>query len=452
MALLALATQAQAPQFKSGVDVVRFDLVVLDKARHPIAGLTADDFHVTENGKPVRIAGFQAVTIPAAAAATAASLEPLDPHVATVTNQRSGPGRLVVIVMDRTIPHEWPMTHARAIANAAIDALGPNDIGAVLFTTRVAGTHAQGFTVDRARLRAAVASLQMGAPVNVDMSPKGLVRGGAHYNEGECTCGLCTVEMLTNVAASLASVEDYRKMILFIGTDVALSENSYLARGVECRGRMTESSTKLFQTLDRANVTIHTFDPVGLDTDAKTADNTPPESADSRQIRGGELGTLSDYTGGRSIALSNDESKLVPGVFDESRTYYVLAIEHAAVTKNGKPHAVTIDTSRKDATVLSRRTYFDAPPEPAKKTSADPLERALGELLPRTDLPLQMTLTPSSGKTSSIDVTLATPRPHRRALTCSWPCSTSSPNRLGSSARRSTCPRAAAPTSSGRCT
>jgi hypothetical protein len=55
LSLLALLAQAQAPQFKSGVEVVRFDVVVLDKARHPIGGLTADDFHVTENGKPVRI-------------------------------------------------------------------------------------------------------------------------------------------------------------------------------------------------------------------------------------------------------------------------------------------------------------------------------------------------------------------------------------------------------------
>jgi len=35
---MALLGQAPPPQFKSGVDVVRFDVVVLDKARHPIAG------------------------------------------------------------------------------------------------------------------------------------------------------------------------------------------------------------------------------------------------------------------------------------------------------------------------------------------------------------------------------------------------------------------------------
>src|SRR5262245_26881831 len=57
---------AQTPQFRSGIDVVRFDVVVLDKARHPVAGLTVQDFRVTEDGRPLRVAGFEAVTIPPA--------------------------------------------------------------------------------------------------------------------------------------------------------------------------------------------------------------------------------------------------------------------------------------------------------------------------------------------------------------------------------------------------
>ena len=410
LVLFALTAQAPSPQFKSGVDVIRFDVVVLDKDRHPISGLTAEDFRVTENGNPVRVAGFQAVTIPGAAAPPEPSKATFDPHVDVVTNQRRGPGRLVVIVMDRTIPHEWPMTHAREIADAAIDALGPNDLGAVLFTSQIAGTHGQGFTANRQRLHAAVASLQMGATTNVDMSFQGLSRGGLHFNEGECMCGLCALETLTNVAASLATVQDYRKMIFFIGTDVPLSENSYLAHAVECRGRMTEPSAKLFRTLDRANVTIHSFDPVGLDTAATTADNTPPESADSRQIRQGELGTLSSYTGGRLIALSNDEPALVPALFDESRSYYVIAIERSPAAKGERPHTIKIETARSGATVLSRTIYMDALPDRVKKASADPLERALAELLPETNLPLRMELAPSTTRGSSVDVTLATPR------------------------------------------
>jgi VWFA-related protein len=160
LALLAILLQTPAPQFKSGVDVVRFDVVVLDKARQPIGGLTAADFRITENSQPLRIAGFEVVTIPASPP-TASTPAPssFDPHVDTATNRRNEPGRLVVIVMDRTIGYEQSVVTARRIANAAIDELGPNDLAAVVFTSGISGNQPQGFTADRDRLRAAVRTI-----------------------------------------------------------------------------------------------------------------------------------------------------------------------------------------------------------------------------------------------------------------------------------------------------
>jgi hypothetical protein len=100
----------------------------------------------------------------------------------------------------------------------------------------------------------------------------------------------------------------------------------------------------------------------------------------------------------------------VPAVFNESRVYYVVAIERAPAAKTGRRHTLKFDVARPDVIVVSRTTYLGAPAETEKKASADPLERALGELLPRTDLPLRMTLGPSGAKGSSVDVTLATER------------------------------------------
>lgn len=169
--LAALAVQT--PQFRSGVDIVRFEVVVVDADRHPIAGLTVADFRVTEGGTPLRIAGFEAVTIPAGPATTAGASAAADLSVETVTNQRRVPGRIVVIVMDWSIASEQPLVSARRVANAAIDALGPNDLAAVVFTSGVAGNRLQGLTANRDRLRAAVASAQTGKTLDVNMTPKG---------------------------------------------------------------------------------------------------------------------------------------------------------------------------------------------------------------------------------------------------------------------------------------
>ena len=413
VALLTLI--AQDPQFRSGVDVARFDVVVLDKARHPVAGLTAQDFRVTEDGRPLRIAGFEAVTIPAGPAAAATTVPAAaDLRIETVTNHRSVPGRLVTIVIDRSVSYEQPIVTARRIANAAIDALGPNDLAAVVFTSGIAGNRLQGLTANRARLRAAVASAQMGTPIGVEMTQRGLRRTGPNLPAAECHCGICTMETLAGIADAVAPVPDFKKMILYVGEDLPFAENSEAGSAAGCQGQYREARDKLMRAIDRSSITVHAFNPHGLETGAVGADAFPangraPAPASARLIREGNLRTLPDYTGGRTI-LANQPEQFVSEVFEESRTYYVLAAERAPANLNGRPHTVRIEVARPDTSVVSRTTYLDVVPSTAtkKKPSADPLERALAEVLPRADLPLRMTLAPGSRNGSRLDVTLAT--------------------------------------------
>ena len=160
-AAIAVASQQDIPRFRGGIDVVQFTVTVLDKDRHPITGLTAADFEVLVDRKPRPLAAFAAVTLPGdtSIAITAAPLVAPDVQ----TNQLPPEGRLVVIVIDRSTPGGQPMQTARAVANAAIDRLGPADLGAVVFTAGGLLKYSQGITADRARLHAAVAQALGGA-------------------------------------------------------------------------------------------------------------------------------------------------------------------------------------------------------------------------------------------------------------------------------------------------
>ena len=61
------AQQPAEPRFSASTTAVIVDVVVRDKQKHPVAGLTADDFTVFEDGKRQQITSFAAVeTAPSA--------------------------------------------------------------------------------------------------------------------------------------------------------------------------------------------------------------------------------------------------------------------------------------------------------------------------------------------------------------------------------------------------
>jgi VWFA-related protein len=66
LALGSLASSAalqEAPTFPAGIDLVRIDVVVVDRDGQPVAGLTAADFEVAEAGKPHDIVSFEPIVV-----------------------------------------------------------------------------------------------------------------------------------------------------------------------------------------------------------------------------------------------------------------------------------------------------------------------------------------------------------------------------------------------------
>src|SRR5262245_1496238 len=107
------AQQLQTPSFKAGVQLVRIDVTVLDGKRQPVRGLQASDFTVLEDGQARPIRAFTAVdhsaAIAAAASASAAAIAPLAAPDVVTNRAGDDTSRLIIILMDRSIPPERPM-------------------------------------------------------------------------------------------------------------------------------------------------------------------------------------------------------------------------------------------------------------------------------------------------------------------------------------------------------
>jgi VWFA-related protein len=377
LVLLVNAAAQQTPSkpeatFKSGVDVVHVDVSVLDKDRHPVQGLSAADFVVREDGKVRPVVAFTAVELPPKPAPPPAVwMREVAPDV--ITNQIPREGRLVVILLDRTIrPEDMPA--ARRTAEAAVDQLGPVDLAAVVFTTN---TPPQNFTADRRILKAVIN--QTFVPLQDD---------GVQSQRGECFRGMCSLEAIIHVAEALRDVPERRKMLLFIGQSIP-------AVGEDFR----ERREKLFRAAGVANLTIHSIDSNLLETLAPNGATRGVPSRDRTGIVGahlqrqGDLAVYSDHSGGRAIQNTNAPQEFMPAVFAESQSYYVLGFTPASVRADGAYHDIKVELKRRGLSVHSRQGYY-APSAMIPVTAAAPgeapasLVQALASFWPTTKLPL----------------------------------------------------------------
>lgn len=418
----AAAQQQDLPRFRGGVDVVQFTVTVLDKERRSVTGLTADDFEVLVDGKPRPLAAFAAVDLPDDTSPAAAL-----PSVAldVQTNQLPPEGRLVVIVMDRSIYNGTttdPIRAAQAIAKAAIDRLGPADVAGVVYTASAMRMYSQGLTTDRARLRAAVDQIGLGTieeppppPLLAEFAasrgappPKkaqSRVQLAGEERSGECLCGVCVPDTLTALAKTLTGGMARHKSILFVGSDIALTSRDPTTR---CAAYIYPARDKLTRALDEANVTFNVVDPRGLEGLGEAAELDAPSSRvdmGTNMLRQEILRTLPDYTGGRTVVNSNKPENAIGPIFDEDGSYYVLAIARdPAASKDDDRHRIKIAVKRSDVTVRTRNLYFAPDPKAKRDAAPNAAAAALAELIPKSDFSLQMNLVPQFSKDGSPEV------------------------------------------------
>ena len=128
-ALAIVAAGPTQPRFRSGVDAVRVDALVTDGNR-PVAGLTAEDFELRDNGVRQRIEAIDSGGVPLS----------------------------VMFALDTSVS-VWglPLQHLKEAASAVVSLLTPNDRAAVL-TFSGAPQLRMAWTSDREQLNAAVSA------------------------------------------------------------------------------------------------------------------------------------------------------------------------------------------------------------------------------------------------------------------------------------------------------
>lgn len=367
--MLTLVTRAQdplPPTFRGAVDVVHVDVVVLDKKRKPVRGLTAADFTVLEDGQPREIVAFSAVDLPEPQARRSRGQAAWVRTVpADVTSNALAPdGRAVVILFGPAAPANLPM--AQRIARATVEAMAPGDLGAIVFSTRFFNAKAiQDFTSDKARLLQAI-----DRPFSPALIPPACN-----------TC--CFYEKAGLIADFLSPLQGRPKSIVFIGAPD--SPSPYCGPAAQAAVRKLRST----------NVTIHEIDLAGV-----SAPEMGLASRGTSPIRVGRQlthGFLSDMTGGQTIHSDNVPESEVAPIFEETASYYVLAFPSSDTgPAAGQTHDITMRVSRPNVVVQARSDYQVGQTAKALEAEARkaPLVRSIETTLPRRDFAVRLSATP----------------------------------------------------------
>jgi len=450
-ALLAVALSTAAaqetrtpPSFPRGVELVKVDVVVTDKAGNPVQGLTKDDFTILDDGQTREVASFQAISLPPGVRTPA----PLRARPRLATNLRSEPGlpgRTFVIVLDNL--NLTPLNAQRA--KAAVAAFLDKSVGDGDRATLIATGGGPWWTTTLPQGRAEMLELLKGIEarhfvesghdrltdfeamrIYVYHDPIVARRVQARLDTyGSGKSRQASGQMQEQREQSLPGVIDpyieSRASQTYLATRARLRATlSVLERAMRALAGSSDRKAVLLvsegfvfdpsedgfkdvtETARRSNSNLYFLDTRGLDAAGSiysAAFGTPIDERDtlsaiadtSRDGDGADV--LAQDTGGFSVRSTND---LTPGILrlgSESRTYYLIGFDPPPdLPRDGRFRKITVKLRGKTLVVRARKGYYaprdDVELAKGKEEKGDPqIQAALDSPFLEPDVPIRAT-------------------------------------------------------------
>jgi len=450
------------PTFRTGIDLVPVDVVVLDNKGNPVTGLEAGDFTVTIDGQARRIVSAQyvqhaivpsppaGVPAPGAVAAPAPAMLPA-PARTIVTNQEP-PGRLVMIVVDGDGMDFGGTRIAIEGLKRLLATLGPDDLlglavlpvpgVAVPFTrdhgrlvealTRVTGQAAPHVTVTHRQVgweealayqrdktsvewKEAIDRECYSAAKDTDLYTECLrvVEGEAVRMLGEIRerVGRFRVGM-ANVLAYLQPM-DAPKTVILLSSGIITNP---IDREVDSLAREAAAA--------RCSIYALHFNPA--DDIAPSERLTSPTRTSDAALGLTALDSLAGRTSGTVFDIRGQADTAFDRLAAELSGSYLLGVEPTASDRDGKAHEIHVEVARKSVTVRARREVVWVKRENAgARTPVDAVKAMLASPIPVIDVPIRVAAyagpAPEAGKTRVlVSAEIGGDRTAAEQLTLGW--------------------------------
>lgn len=354
----ALAQQPQQPVFRSATQYVAVDVVVTGKDDLPVTNLTKDDFEITENGRPQKIADFSYVSIPVAKRAIDVDAPPLPPSDVATNGESARASRAIAVFVDAPsltavmFCLECPdvMIALKNSLTRFLQSLSADDQVAIIWQGN--SEVSQDFTNDIPRLIASVNNRKAGM---------GYSSAGPPWR--------ATVHSLNFVIDSLAGSNYARRSIVYVGATACNPTDITTFEGVECQA--------MYKRARNANVPIYALDPRVL----------PPQ-------RSGQMIELALNTGGLHFMQQSNPLGAVDKIVADNGSFYTLGFYPEPLVTDGKYHEIKVNVKREGVRVRSRDRYLaDTASKPSSTPTRD-MTKSLSAGLDDPSLPIRVTAVP----------------------------------------------------------
>ena len=410
------AVTAQNVVFRSTVDLVTVDTVVLGRDGRPVPGLRPEDFEIEVDGRrrPVVSAQFIAV------APSTARKAPLAASYFT-SNEHVDAGRFIVIAVDEAHIRRLEGRPALRAASQFLDSLDPMDRVAVVGLSR---TGVVEFSRDRPALKRRLGTLvgqtdPFFLQFNIGLLEAVELADGNRNRLSEVVRRECG-RSLNEIASSARADDDAVK------ADACPQQVEQEARGIAQHARTLarlslNSIAALIETLKRldgpktlvllsegmlvdprlidlgqlasaardARVTIY-----GLHMEAPVfeaaQDRVSPTLLQDTQIRGDGLARVAGAARGAMFRLVGSDPRSFARVLEETSAYYLLAFEPTEADRDGNVHRINVQLARGGGSLRARPTFRMPAVAPSARSREEELVTLLRSAYPVTELPVRV--------------------------------------------------------------
>ncbi|HEV8254876.1 MAG TPA: VWA domain-containing protein [Vicinamibacteria bacterium] len=310
---VALALDAQPPRFASDVRMIRLDVSAVDSAGRPVAGLQAADFAVREDGRPVEITFFEAVS-------TSSAFEPAE------AGPSRGLSRRILLLVDAGRMSPGQLIRARQSAARFIaEGTAPGDWVRLLNLST--GRFRDGrIPEDRARLQSAARELKRGADPwrSEDGEVEALVDRFESGPDAMPTEAETTGRFLSTFAQTSGVLGNLESLLVQLQGVSGRKALVLISPGFPQLRNLDRELERVASLARQAATAVYFVDAVGLDGLIPEPGRKWRPVFEMAWERGGGAQDLADATGGFTSRFANSLLPALSRVAAEMHTYYVI--------------------------------------------------------------------------------------------------------------------------------